>query len=165
MSCNPAIGGLSKGNLVREVDALGGPDGHFLPMRLNSSAHVESIARALRCRLPRAQSDKALYSAMARQALEAQPNLTIFMDTVTDYSCFGGRAAAHRRCAHRAGQLDQCPHRRPHHRHFHGRQAVHRPVESGPGGRLGEPAAIGLGTALRARGFPVGRMKTVLLPA
>jgi tRNA uridine 5-carboxymethylaminomethyl modification enzyme len=38
-------------------------------------------------------------------------------------------------------------------------------VESGPGGRLGEPAAIGLGTALRARGFPVGRMKTVLLPA
>lgn len=158
MSCNPAIGGLSKGNLVREIDALGGQMG-ILADATSIQVRMLNQSRGAAVQAPRAQSDKALYSALARKTLESQPNLNIFMDTVTDIIVSDGE--------------------RPHIdgvRTERGNTISARVVVlttgtfmegklfigqwSGPGGRLGEPAALGLGTALRAKGFPVGRMKT-----
>ncbi|MEN6297799.1 MAG: FAD-dependent oxidoreductase, partial [Rectinema sp.] len=158
MSCNPAIGGLSKGNLVREIDALGGQMG-ILADATSIQVRMLNQSRGAAVQAPRAQSDKALYSVMARQALEAQPNLTIFMDTVSDILVSGGEqrrnagvrtergnAISARTVVLTTGTF------------MEGKLFIGQ--WSGPGGRLGEPAAIGLGTTLRARGFPVGRMKT-----
>ncbi|GAB6277714.1 MAG: tRNA uridine-5-carboxymethylaminomethyl(34) synthesis enzyme MnmG [Rectinema sp.] len=158
MSCNPAIGGLSKGNLVREVDALGGQMG-VLADATSIQVRMLNQSRGAAVQAPRAQSDKALYSAMARQALEAQPNLTIFMDTVTDILVSGGEQ---RRIAgvrtERGNSISARTVVLTTGTFMEGKLFIGQ--WSGPGGRLGEPAAIGLGTALRARGFPVGRMKT-----
>lgn len=158
MSCNPAIGGLSKGNLVREVDALGGQMG-ILADATSIQVRMLNQSRGAAVQAPRAQSDKALYSAMARQALEAQPNLTIFMDTVTDILVSGGEQ---RRIAgvrtERGNSISARTVVLTTGTFMEGKLFIGQ--WSGPGGRLGEPAAIGLGTALRARGFPVGRMKT-----
>ncbi len=158
MSCNPAIGGLSKGNLVREIDALGGQMG-ILADSTSIQVRMLNQSRGAAVQAPRAQADKALYSSLARQILEAQPNLTIFMDTVTDIivtqgttpriegvrtergNTIGARVVVLTTGTFMEGKL------------FIGQW-------TGPGGRLGEPAALGLGTALRAKGFPVGRMKT-----
>lgn len=158
MSCNPAIGGLSKGNLVREIDALGGQMG-ILADATSIQVRMLNQSRGAAVQAPRAQADKALYSSFARQTLEAQPNLTIFMDTVVDIevsnneppriegvrtargNIIGARVVVLTTGTFMEGKL------------FIGQW-------TGPGGRLGEPAAVGLGTALRARGFPVGRMKT-----
>ncbi len=158
MSCNPAIGGLSKGNLVREVDALGGQMG-ILADATSIQVRMLNQSRGAAVQAPRAQSDKALYSALARTTLEAQPNLSIFMDTVTDILVSEGGPRRIEGVRTERGNAISAP-------------AVVLTTGtfmegklfigqwSGPGGRLGEPAAIGLGTALRARGFPVGRMKT-----
>lgn len=158
MSCNPAIGGLSKGNLVREVDALGGQMG-ILADATSIQVRMLNQSRGAAVQAPRAQSDKALYSALARTTLEAQPNLSIFMDTVTDILVSEGEPRRIEGVLTERGNAISAP-------------AVVLTTGtfmegklfigqwSGPGGRLGEPAAIGLGTALRARGFPVGRMKT-----
>ncbi len=158
MSCNPAIGGLSKGNLVREIDALGGQMG-ILADATSIQVRMLNQSRGAAVQAPRAQSDKALYSAMARQALEAQPNLTIFMDTVTDILVSGGEQ---RRIAgvrtERGNSISARTVVLTTGTFMEGKLFIGQ--WSGPGGRLGEPAAIGLGTALRARGFPVGRMKT-----
>jgi len=91
LSCNPAIGGLSKGNLVREVDALGGEMG-----RLTDAAMIQyrvlNRSRGPAVQAPRAQADKHAYPAAARSVLEKQKNLTIFMDTVTDFIIEGDGA-------------------------------------------------------------------------
>ncbi|HTZ50263.1 MAG TPA: tRNA uridine-5-carboxymethylaminomethyl(34) synthesis enzyme MnmG [Spirochaetia bacterium] len=156
MSCNPAIGGIAKGNLVREIDALGGQmarliDASMIQFRLLNASRGPAV------QAPRAQADKALYAALARRALEAQAGLALLQDTVVDLVVEAdGRTG---------GVLT-----------VRGRQVRARAVVlttgtfmegrlfigewSAPGGRLGEPAAEGLGTALRRRGFTVGRMKT-----
>ncbi len=157
MSCNPAIGGLAKGNLVREIDALGGQMG-ILADATALQVRMLNQSRGAAVQAPRAQSDKALYASLARQVLESQPGLTIFMDTVTDLMLDasgqriegvvterGNRISA-RVVVLTTGTFMEA-------RLFIGQW-------SGPGGRLGEPAACGLGQNLRARGFPVGRMKT-----
>jgi len=119
-------------------------------------------SRGAAVQAPRAQADKALYAALARQTLESQPNLTIFMDTVTDFILSkdthpriegviterGNRIGSHVVILTTGTFMEA--------KLFIG-------TWSAPGGRLGEPAAIGLGTALRAKGFPVGRMKPGLL--
>jgi len=158
MSCNPAIGGLSKGNLVREIDALGGQMG-ILADATSIQVRMLNQSRGAAVQAPRAQSDKALYSAMARQALEAQPNLTIFMDTVSDIlvSDGDGRRIAGVR-TERGNAISARTVVLTTGTFMEGKLFIGQ--WSGPGGRLGEPAAIGLGTTLRARGFPVGRMKT-----
>lgn len=157
MSCNPAIGGLAKGNLVREIDALGGQMG-ILADATALQVRMLNQSRGAAVQAPRAQSDKALYASLARQTLESQPDLTIFMDTVTDLILDssgkriegvvterGNRIGA-RVVVLTTGTFMEA-------RLFIGQW-------SGPGGRLGEPAAIGLGQNLRSKGFPVGRMKT-----
>ncbi len=158
MSCNPAIGGLSKGNLVREIDALGGQMG-ILADSTSIQVRMLNQSRGAAVQAPRAQADKALYSSLARQTLEAQHNLTIFMDTVTDIIVANGSTPRIEGVRTERGATI-------------GARVVVLTTGTfmeaklfigqwtGSGGRLGEPAALGLGTALRARGFPVGRMKT-----
>jgi tRNA uridine 5-carboxymethylaminomethyl modification enzyme len=83
MSCNPAIGGLSKGNLVREVDALGGQ----MALIIDTSAiqwRLLNRSRGPAVQAPRAQADKDAYAREARRVIEAQPGLSVMMDTVVD---------------------------------------------------------------------------------
>ncbi len=157
MSCNPAIGGLAKGNLVREIDALGGQMG-ILADASSLQARMLNKSRGPAVQAPRAQSDKALYAALARKALEASPNLHILMDTVVDLlTDASGKIVigvrTERGQSIGAGAVVLTTGTFMEATLFIGEWTA-------SGGRLGEPAAKGLGTALRARGFPVGRMKT-----
>jgi tRNA uridine 5-carboxymethylaminomethyl modification enzyme len=157
MSCNPSIGGLSKGNLVREVDALGGQMGKLIDASM-IQYRVLNRSRGPAVQAPRAQADKALYASLARRALEGQPGLTLFMDTVVDFivGAAGGRIEGvvterGHRIGCRALVLTTGT-------FMEGRLFIGE--WSASGGRLGERAAVGLGDALRGRGFRVGRMKT-----
>jgi tRNA uridine 5-carboxymethylaminomethyl modification enzyme len=157
MSCNPAIGGLSKGNLVREVDALGGEMGRLIDASM-IQFRVLNRSRGPAVQAPRAQADKALYAALAKHTLELQKGLTLFQDTVVDFllNTEGNRVR---------GVITE-----------RGRQFSSSAVVlttgtfmegiifigeyTAPSGRLGEPAAQGLGKNLRKMGFTVGRLKT-----
>jgi tRNA uridine 5-carboxymethylaminomethyl modification enzyme len=161
LSCNPAMGGLAKGNLVREVDALGGEMG-----RLTDAACIQyrvlNRSRGPAVQAPRAQTDKAYYQARARKAVEEQSGLSVIMDTVT------GLLTAHDAGTGTASIQGVVTAR--------GHRIGARTVVLAAGtfmegrvfigeydaaeGRLGETAAVGLGAALRALGFPVGRLKT-----
>jgi tRNA uridine 5-carboxymethylaminomethyl modification enzyme len=159
LSCNPAVGGLSKGNLVREVDALGGEMGRLIDSTL-IQYRILNRSRGPAVQAPRAQADKQAYQSAARAVLEGQKNLTIFMDTVIDLMIEGPAATVAV-----AGVVTGRGHR------------ISAPVvilASGtfmegkifigeydaPEGRLGEEAAIGLGSSLRRLGFSTGRLKT-----
>ncbi|HUJ76293.1 MAG TPA: FAD-dependent oxidoreductase, partial [bacterium] len=83
MSCNPAIGGIAKGNLVREVDALGGQMGKLIDATMIQFRMLNS-SRGPAVQAPRAQADKHAYAALAKLTLEQQNNLTLFQDTVVD---------------------------------------------------------------------------------
>jgi len=160
LSCNPAVGGLSKGNLVREVDALGGEMAKLIDAAM-IQYRVLNRSRGPAVQAPRAQADKYAYQAAARSVLEKQKNLTIFMDTVIDFIIDGDIAAG----AKIAGVITQRGH------HITSCTVV---LASGtfmegkifigefdaPHGRLGEEAAVGLGASLRRHGFPLGRLKT-----
>ena len=157
LSCNPAVGGLAKGNIVREVDALGGQMGLLIDATM-IQFRVLNRRRGPAVQAPRAQADKFSYSRLAKETLEKQDNLSIFMDTVVDIlTDSDGRRAC--------GVLTQ-----------RGISFTSKAVVLTTGtfmegrifigeydasaGRLGEEAAIGLGTALRKKGFNVGRLKT-----
>ena len=161
LSCNPAVGGLSKGNLVREVDALGGEMARLIDKSM-IQYRVLNRSRGPAVQAPRAQADKAVYQAEARRAVEGQSGLRLFMDTVVDLlvdeagGANGGAvcgvvtARGHEISAKTvilaAGTF------------LEGRIFIGE-YDAGEG-RLGEAAAIGLGSALRRRGFPLGRLKT-----
>ena len=161
LSCNPAIGGLSKGNIVREIDALGGAMAKLIDSTM-IQYRVLNRSRGPAVQAPRAQADKLAYQSAARAALEQQKNLGIFMDTVTDLIIEGG---AHSFPARIAGLVTLRGHR------ITARTVI---LASGtfmegkifigeydaPQGRLGEEAALGLGANLRRLGFPAGRLKT-----
>ena len=83
LSCNPAIGGLSKGNMVREIDALGGEMAHLID-RSMIQFRILNRRRGPAVQAPRAQADKFTYNRLAKETLEAQANLALFMDTVVD---------------------------------------------------------------------------------
>jgi len=168
LSCNPAVGGLSKGNLVREVDALGGEMAKLIDATM-IQYRVLNRSRGPAVQAPRAQADKHAYQAEARSVLEKQKNLTIFMDTVIDFiidgDIYAANTAAEISAAKIAGVITQRGHR------ITARTVI---LASGtfmegkifigefdaPEGRLGEEAAVGLGASLRRLGFPVGRLKT-----
>lgn len=155
LSCNPAIGGLAKGNIVREVDALGGQMGLLIDATM-IQFRILNRRRGPAVQAPRAQADKFSYSRLAKETLEKQCNLSLFMDTVVDIL-----VQDHKACGVRTqrGQV------------FTSKAVV---LTTGTfmearifigeydhsAGRLGEEAAIGLGTALREKGFSVGRLKT-----
>jgi tRNA uridine 5-carboxymethylaminomethyl modification enzyme len=170
LSCNPAIGGLSKGNLVREVDALGGEMAKLTDATM-IQYRVLNRSRGPAVQAPRAQADKQMYQMAARSVLEKQKNLTIFMDTVTDLiienaddknaAVQGDAAFPAKVCGivtargHRitARTVILCAGTFMEGKIFIGEYDA-------PHGRLGEEAAAGLGNSLRRYGFPVGRLKT-----
>src|SRR5204863_9323765 len=90
MSCNPAIGGIGKGHLVREIDALGGAMG-----RAADAAGIQwrtlNASKGPAVRATRAQADRALYRAAIRRAVENQPNLSFFQQAVDDLVIVDGR--------------------------------------------------------------------------
>jgi len=165
LSCNPAIGGLSKGNIVREIDALGGEMAKLTDATM-IQYRVLNRSRGPAVQAPRAQADKQQYQQMARAVLEKQKKLSIFMDTVTDLIIENEDAATYGGGLGKiAGVITSRGHR------------ISAPVvilASGtfmegrifigeydaPQGRLGEEAAMGLGANLRRLGFPLGRLKT-----
>jgi tRNA uridine 5-carboxymethylaminomethyl modification enzyme len=157
MSCNPAIGGLAKGNLVREIDALGGRMGRLIDQTM-IQFRILNRSKGPAVQAPRAQADKAHYSLLAKQILEQTANLTLFQDTVVDFLLDGadsrilgvvterGRRIRSRTVVLTTGTFLEA--------------TIFIGEYSAPGGRLGEPPACGLGTRLREMGFAVGRLKT-----
>lgn len=155
LSCNPAIGGLAKGNLVREVDALGGEMAHLIDNTM-IQFRILNRRRGPAVQAYRAQADKFSYSRLAKETLEKESSLELFMDTVVDIILDGARIT---------GVVTE-----------RGWRIYSKVVVLTTGtfmsgkifigeyehesGRLGEEAAKGLGDALRAKGFHVGRMKT-----
>ena len=157
LSCNPAVGGLAKGNLVREVDALGGEMGHLID-RSMIQFRILNRSRGPAVQAPRAQADKFTYHRLAKETLEAQKGLSLFMDTVVDILL---EPDGHTVC----GIVTERGHRisckvlvMTTGTFMEGRIFIGE--FDAPSGRLGEPAAIGLGSALRLKGFAVGRLKT-----
>jgi tRNA uridine 5-carboxymethylaminomethyl modification enzyme len=157
MSCNPAIGGIAKGNLVREIDALGGQMGKLIDATMIQFRMLNE-SRGPAVQAPRAQADKQAYAALAKLTLESQAGLSLFQDTVTDLildstqrRIEGVVTERGRRIGARVVVLTTGT-------FMEGRLFIGE--WTAPGGRLGEPAAQGLGTSLRARGFTVGRLKT-----
>ena len=155
MSCNPAIGGIGKGHLVREVDALGG-------LMAQAADHAGIQFRTLNARkgpavrATRAQADRALYRAFVRRALERQPNLTLFQQAVDDLLLEQGRIC---------GAITQMGLR------FRARTVVltagtflagriHIGLEQHEGGRAGDPPAHALAARLRELPLRAGRLKT-----
>ncbi|MES1994205.1 MAG: tRNA uridine-5-carboxymethylaminomethyl(34) synthesis enzyme MnmG [Pseudomonadota bacterium] len=155
MSCNPAIGGIGKGHLVREIDALGGLMAH-------AADHAGIQFRTLNARkgpavrATRAQADRALYRAFVRRALEHQPKLTLFQQAVDDLIVEQGRVC---------GVVTQMGLR------FRARAVVlttgtflagriHVGLNQHEGGRAGDPPAKTLAARLRELPLRVGRLKT-----
>jgi tRNA uridine 5-carboxymethylaminomethyl modification enzyme len=155
MSCNPAIGGLGKGHLVREIDALDGLMG-----RVADAAGIQfrvlNRRKGPAVRGPRAQADRKLYRLAMQAAVTAQPNLEVIEGEVDDLIVAGGIVAGVR-------LLDG--------RQFSAssvvlttgtflRGLIHRGEETTPAGRIGEKPVLGLSTRLEALGLRLGRLKT-----
>ena len=155
MSCNPSIGGIGKGHLVREIDALGGAmalatDEAGIQFRTLNSSKGPAV------RATRAQADRLLYRQAIRTRLERQPILMLFQQAVDDILLEGGRAT---------GVVTQIG------LHFRARTVVltagtflagriHIGLENYQAGRAGDPAAMTLAARLREMQLPVGRLKT-----
>ncbi|GAB4171833.1 MAG: tRNA uridine-5-carboxymethylaminomethyl(34) synthesis enzyme MnmG [Thalassobaculales bacterium] len=155
MSCNPAIGGLGKGHLVREIDALDGLMG-----RVTDQGGIQfrmlNRSKGPAVRGPRAQADRARYAAAMRAALAAQAGLTILADAVEDLildrgRCIGVVTAAGRRL--RAGAVVLTT-------GTFLRGVIHLGPTRVPAGRVGEAPAVGLAVTLAKLGLPLGRLKT-----
>jgi tRNA uridine 5-carboxymethylaminomethyl modification enzyme len=159
LSCNPAIGGLSKGNIVREVDALGGEMARLIDATL-IQYRILNRSRGPAVQAPRAQADKQAYQTAARAVLEQHKNLVIFMDTVIDLIIEGeqGRAKAAGVITRRGNRITARVVILAAGTFMEGKIFIGE--YDAPEGRLGEEAALGLGTSLRRLGFPAGRLKT-----
>lgn len=164
LSCNPSIGGISKGNIVREIDALGGEmgklaDASMIQYRLLNKSRGPAV------QAPRVQADKFLYSQLAKHAVELEKNLHVFQDTVCDVissntneSGYVARGAVQCVKTERGREFSAKAVVLATGTFLEGRIYI-GDFES-PDGRLGERAAVGLGTVLAAKGFTVGRLKT-----
>src|SRR5438105_3376183 len=155
MSCNPSIGGIGKGHLVREVDALGGAmalatDEAGIQFRILNSSKGPAV------RATRAQADRILYKAAIRRRLENQPNLTLFQQAVDDLVVEGDRVVG------AVTQVGIC---------FRARAVVltagtfldgriHVGLSNYQAGRAGDPPAVSLSARLKELKLPQGRLKT-----
>ncbi len=155
MSCNPAIGGLAKGHLVREIDALGGE------MARNIDAtgiqfRVLNTKKGPAVRASRAQADRDLYRARMKQVVESQAGLDLKQGQVVRLLVEGGRASG---VVTRDGLRFLAPAVILTTGTFM-RGLIHVGLVHYPGGRAGEPPSEGLSDHLRELGFVVGRLKT-----
>jgi len=155
MSCNPSIGGIGKGHLVKEVDALGGAmaaatDEAGIQFRILNGSKGPAV------RATRAQADRVLYKAAIRQRLENQPNLWLFQQAVDDLMVQGDRVV---------GAITQVGVR------FRSRTVVltagtfldgriHVGLQNYSAGRAGDPPAVSLSARLKELKLPQGRLKT-----
>lgn len=155
MSCNPSIGGIGKGHLVKEVDALGGAmalatDESGIQFRILNSSKGPAV------RATRAQADRVLYKAAVRRRLENQPNLWLFQQAVDDLMVEGDRVV---------GAVTQIGLR------FRARAVVltagtfldgkiHVGLQNYSAGRAGDPPAVSLSARLKELKLPQGRLKT-----
>jgi tRNA uridine 5-carboxymethylaminomethyl modification enzyme len=155
MSCNPSIGGLGKGHLVREIDALDGLMG-----RVADAAGIQfrllNRRKGPAVRGPRAQADRKLYAAAMQQAISQTPNLTVIEGEVDDISVCEGRAAGvmlgdGRAFAAASIVLTTGTFLRG---------LIHIGDRQIPAGRAGEAPALGLSRTLERAGFALGRLKT-----
>ena len=157
LSCNPAVGGLAKGNIVREVDALGGQMGLLIDATM-IQFRILNRRRGPAVQAPRAQADKFSYSRLAKETLENQSGLDIFMDTVTDILTESNGRKACGVLTRRGIKITSKAVVLTTGTFMNGRIFIGEYDTSA--GRLGEEAALGLGDALREKGFQVGRLKT-----
>ncbi len=155
MSCNPAIGGIAKGHIVREIDALGGIIGKVID-RTGIQFRLLNRSRGPAVQSPRAQADRALYRTEMRRVLEATTNLHLRQGVVVklitennkvigvelqDDRCFGAKSVVIATGTFLNGK-------------------IHTGQKNYSAGRAGEPASIELAENLNQLGFPVGRLKT-----
>ena len=155
MSCNPAIGGIAKGHLVREIDALGGIMGRIID-RTGIQFRLLNRSRGPAVQSPRAQADRALYRTEMRRTLEATPNLHLRQGLVVDLIVQNGRIYGvelqdTRRLRAKAVVVATGT-------FLNG--LIHTGRSTYSAGRAGEPASIELAESLKRLGFPVGRLKT-----
>ncbi len=155
MSCNPAIGGIAKGHLVREMDALGGIMGRVID-RTGIQFRLLNRSRGPAVQSPRAQADRSLYRTEMRRTLEATPNLHLRQGLVIDLIVHNGQV--------QGVELQDTRQLRAHAvivatgTFLNG--LIHAGRRTFSAGRAGEPASIELAEALKRLGFPVGRLKT-----
>lgn len=155
MSCNPAVGGIAKGHVVREIDALGGIMGRVID-RTGIQFRLLNRSRGPAVQSPRAQADRSLYRTEMRRVLEATPNLHLRQGQVIrlivennivigvemqDTRRFGAKAVVVATGTFLNG-------------------TIHTGQRTFSAGRAGEPASIELAENLKELGFPVGRLKT-----
>jgi tRNA uridine 5-carboxymethylaminomethyl modification enzyme len=155
MSCNPAIGGLGRGHLVREIDALDGIMGRAID-RAGIQFRVLNRSKGPAVRGPRAQADRALYRAAIRDLLAAQPNLEIEACAVDDLILEDGRAVGvvtADGCLRRAGAVVLTT-------GTFLRGEIHLGLERWPAGRVGDAPAVRLAQSLERTGFALRRLKT-----
>ena len=157
LSCNPAIGGLAKGNIVREVDALGGEMAHLIDKSM-IQFRVLNRRRGPAVQAPRSQADKFTYHLLAKETLEKQSNLALFQDTVVDLLISSDKSSVVGVKTQRGHEISSQTVVLTTGTFMEGKIFIGEYEESS--GRLGEAAAIGLGTALRSLDFKVGRLKT-----
>ncbi|MGH8373155.1 MAG: tRNA uridine-5-carboxymethylaminomethyl(34) synthesis enzyme MnmG [Gammaproteobacteria bacterium] len=155
MSCNPAIGGIGKGHLVKEIDALGGVMAHAAD-QAGIQFRILNASKGPAVRATRAQADRTIYKSAIRSFIENQPNLTLFQQAVDDLVVEGERVT---------GVVTQMGLR------FFAPKVVltvgtflggriHIGLENHAGGRAGDPPSNTLAQRLRALPFRVGRLKT-----
>ncbi|PYS89695.1 MAG: tRNA uridine-5-carboxymethylaminomethyl(34) synthesis enzyme MnmG [Acidobacteria bacterium] len=155
MSCNPAVGGIAKGHVVREIDALGGIMGHVID-RTGIQFRLLNRSRGPAVQSPRAQADRALYRTEMRHVLEATPNLHLRQGVVVDLivennAVIGVEMQDTRRFGAKAVVIATGT-------FLNG--TIHTGRQTFSAGRAGEPASVELAQALKNHGFPVGRLKT-----
>jgi tRNA uridine 5-carboxymethylaminomethyl modification enzyme len=157
LSCNPAVGGLAKGNMVREIDALGGEMGRLIDNTM-LQFRVLNRRRGPAVQAPRAQADKVKYQIESKKTLELTKNLYLFQDTVTDFllnslgnEIQGVTTARGKQFKSKTVVLTTGT-------FLNGKIFIGEYTESA--GRLSEPAALGLDGPLKNLGFRMGRLKT-----
>ncbi len=157
MSCNPAIGGIAKGQLVREIDALGGLTG-IVADKTGVQFRLLNTSKGPAMWSPRCQSDRALYSKTMRKELEKKENLHFRQDNVIDVITTddGKRATGVRT---KTGQVFEAESVILTTGTF-GNGLIHIGETNFGGGRSGENASVGISAALENLGFEVGRLKT-----
>ncbi len=156
MSCNPAIGGLGKGHLVREIDALDGVMGRVID-RAGIQYRMLNASKGPAVQGPRAQADRKLYRQAMQAMLLDYPNLTLIGAGVEDIVLDGtGRLTG---VVDNAGRTYTCGAAVLTTGTFL-RGLIHRGEEKIPAGRVGEAPAVGLALKLEQLGFPLGRLKT-----